>query len=153
MTGALDASQNEGLPFYQVLQPEFNLNSRAKFPAPLKDFCVQKNIGVITYFSLASGFLTGKYRKEEDFKGPKRGDMAKRFYNEKGLYVLEVLDAVAGDHGASPAEVALAWLIRSEGVTAPIASATSLGQIESFVRAVELKLGTDDMARLTQAGL
>nr|WP_321458275.1 aldo/keto reductase [uncultured Cohaesibacter sp.] len=153
MTGALEASKKGDLPFYQVLQPEFNLNSREKFSAPLKEFCVDKNIGVVTYFSLASGFLTGKYRKEEDFKGPKRGDMAKRFYNEKGVHVLKVLDEVAASHYAKLAEIALAWIIRSEGVTAPIASATSISQIESFVRAVELDLGDDDMAKLTEAGL
>ncbi|SFO14852.1 Predicted oxidoreductase [Cohaesibacter marisflavi] len=153
MTGALAASQKEGLPFYQVLQPEFNLNSREKFPAPLKDFCVEKSIGVITYFSLASGFLTGKYRTEEDFRGPKRGEMAKRFYNEKGVHVLNVLDEVAANHDAKQAEVALAWIIRSDGITAPIASATSFSQIESFVKAVELDLTQDEMDNLTKAGL
>ncbi|WP_319498873.1 aldo/keto reductase [uncultured Cohaesibacter sp.] len=153
MTGALEASSADGLPFYQVLQPEYNLASREKFPAPLKDFCIERNIGVITYFSLASGFLSGKYRTEADFKGPKRGDMAKRFYNKKGMHVLSVLDEVAAGHNAELAEVALAWIIRSEGVTAPIASATSLAQIESFARAVELALSDEDMARLTAAGL
>lgn len=152
LKAALDTSDAEGLPAYQVIQPEYNLYDRSTFEGPLKDLCVEKGIGVVTYFSLASGFLSGKYRSEADLKGRSRGRMVEKYLTEKGMRLLDVLEDVAGAHSAKPAEVALAWLIGREGVTAPIASATSVEQVESFAKAAALKLSDEDMTRLTEAG-
>jgi aryl-alcohol dehydrogenase-like predicted oxidoreductase len=110
------------LPRYETLQPHYNLYERASFEGPLEALCVREQLGVITYFSLASGFLTGKYRTEADFaKSPRGGSMAK-FLNPRGLRILAVLDDVARRYAATPAQVALAWLIHRPSVTAPIAS-------------------------------
>lgn len=152
LKAALDTSEAEGLPAYQVIQPEYNLYDRSTFEGPLKDLCVEKGIGVVTYFSLAAGFLSGKYRSEADLKGRSRGGMVEKYLTEKGMRLLDVLEDVAGAHSAKPAEVALAWLIGREGVTAPIASATSVEQVESFAKAAALKLSDEDMTRLTEAG-
>ncbi|WP_428928432.1 aldo/keto reductase [Marinibacterium sp. SX1] len=149
---ALATSAAQALPAYQVIQPEYNLMDRAAFEGPLCDLCVDKGIGVVTYFSLASGFLSGKYRSEDDLKGRARGGAVGKYLTERGMRVLDVLEDVAGAHGAKPAEVALAWLIASPGVTAPIASATSVAQVESFARAAALSLSDEDMMRLTDAG-
>ncbi len=149
---ALETAKAEGLPAYQVIQPEYNLYDRGSFEGPLRDMCLAEGIGVVTYFSLAAGFLSGKYRTEADMKGKARGGMVEKYLTGRGMRLLDVLDDVAGAHGAKPAEVALAWLIGREGVTAPIASATSVAQVESFARAASLKLGSEDMARLTEAG-
>ncbi|QEW19091.1 General stress protein 69 [Marinibacterium anthonyi] len=152
LNAALDTAEAEGLPAYRVIQPEYNLYDRSTFEGPLKDLCVAKGIGVVTYFSLASGFLSGKYRTEADLQGRARGGAVSKYLTEKGMRLLDVLEDVAGAHSAKPAEVALAWLIGREGVTAPIASATSVEQVESFARAAALKLSDEDMTRLTQAG-
>ncbi|WP_138465758.1 aldo/keto reductase [Poseidonocella sp. HB161398] len=150
---ALETAAAEGLPAYQVIQPEYNLYDRSAFEGPLRDLCLEKEIGVVTYFSLAAGFLSGKYRSEADLKGRQRGGMVEKYLTERGMRLLDVLDDVAGAHGAQPAEVALAWLIAREGVSAPIASATSVAQVESFARAASLSLSSEDMARLTGAGI
>jgi aryl-alcohol dehydrogenase-like predicted oxidoreductase len=139
------------LPRYQALQPEYNLYNRDSFEGPLRDFCVREDLGVITYFSLASGFLTGKYRSEADFSKSPRGQMIGKYLDVRGLRILRALDAVAGAHGAAPGEVALAWLLAQPGVTAPIASATSPGQLASLVRAGELSLSGEELQRLTAA--
>ncbi|WP_172327162.1 aldo/keto reductase [Mangrovicoccus sp. HB161399] len=149
---ALKMAKAEGLPAYQVIQPEYNLYDRGSFEGPLRDLCLAENIGVVTYFSLAAGFLSGKYRSEADMKGKARAGMVEKYLTERGMRILDVLDDVAGAHDAKSAEVALAWLIGREGVTAPIASATSVAQVESFAKAASLKLTAEDMARLTEAG-
>jgi len=149
---ALDVSKRTGLPRYEVLQPEYNLYKRSAFEGNLQELCVAEGLGVVTYFSLASGFLTGKYRSEADFGKSARGGGMQDYLNERGLAILAALDAVAGAHGAQPSEIALAWLMARPGVTAPIASATSLAQIESFAHAAEIALSGEDMARLDATG-
>lgn len=152
LSAALETAKKEGLPSYQVLQPEYNLYDRAAFDGKLRELCIENNIGVVTYFSLAAGFLSGKYRSEADAKGRKREGMVAKYLTERGMRLLDVLEDVASSHSAKPAEVALAWLIGREGVTAPIASATSVEQVESFAKAASLKLSDEDMKRLTDIG-
>ena len=149
---ALQVAKDKQLPRYQVLQPEYNLYERASFEGPLRDLCIKEGLGVVTYYSLASGFLSGKYRSMADLDKSKRGEGVAKYLDDRGLDILKALDEVAAGHSAKPAEVALAWVIHSEGVTAPIVSATSVEQVESFARALELKLSEVDMAFLNQAG-
>ena len=151
MRAALDAAEANGLPRYEALQPEYNLYDRASYDGPLRDLCMSEEIGVITYFSLAKGFLSGKYRSEADLGQSPRGGGVKAYLNPRGFDILAALDDIAAAHGAKPAEVALAWLIQRPGVTAPIASATSLGQLESLIRATELTLGAGEVAALDAA--
>lgn len=152
LRAALDVASARGLPRYDVLQPEYNLYDRSGFEGPLRDLCMKEEIGVITYFSLAKGFLSGKYRSEADLgKSPRGGDV-KAYLNERGRRVLAALDAVARRHGARPAEVALAWIMAQPGVTAPIASATSAAQMESLIRSASLELTSDDLADLGRTG-
>ncbi|MDK3018838.1 aldo/keto reductase [Pseudodonghicola flavimaris] len=149
---ALEVSEREGLPAYQVLQPEYNLYDRAGFEGALADFCIDNDIAVVTYFSLASGFLSGKYRSEADLEGRARAHRLHSYMNPRGMALLDALEAVAATHGARPAEVALAWVMARPGVTAPIASATSVAQVESFARAATLRLSAEEMGQLTSAG-
>lgn len=149
---ALDTAAADGLPRYQVLQPHYNLIDRAGFDGPLRELAMAEGISVVSYFSLASGFLTGKYRSSDDLKGSARGDWVKSYLNPRGLRVLAALDAVAARHGAQPGEVALAWLMARPGVSAPIASATSLEQLEGLIRATRLALRAEDIAALDAAG-
>lgn len=151
LSAALDTAKAEGLPAYQVLQPEYNLYDRASYDGPLRDLCLRDGLGVVPYYALASGFLSGKYRSEADIGDSKRGDKVKSYLTPRGLKILEALDKVAERHGAKDAEVALAWLIEREGVTAPIASATKISQIESFAKAVSLDLTSQDMTELEAA--
>jgi aryl-alcohol dehydrogenase-like predicted oxidoreductase len=109
---------------------------------------VDNGIGVIPYFSLGSGFLAGKYRREEDLKGPTRGSLASIYFNDRNLALLDVLDRVAARHGANPAQVSLAWLLAQPGVTAPIVSATKVSQLDDVFKAAELKLTAEDLAEL-----
>jgi aryl-alcohol dehydrogenase-like predicted oxidoreductase len=148
---ALDTAAAKDLPRYQVEQPEYNLCERAQFEGPLRDLCIARGLGVIVYYSLASGFLSGKYRSKSDLKASARGSAVEKYVNERGFRILNALDAVAHAHGAKPAEVALAWLIAREGVTAPIASATSVDQVDSLVRATQLKLSAEEIEVLTAA--
>jgi aryl-alcohol dehydrogenase-like predicted oxidoreductase len=148
---AIAAARARGGPRYEVLQPEYNLADRSGFEDGLAELCRREEIGVITYFSLAKGFLSGKYRSEKDTAGSARGGAVKTYLNRRGFRILDALDAVAAHHKAKPAEVALAWLIARPGVTAPIASATSTEQVDSLVRATELTLTTADMAALNEA--
>ena len=148
---ALQVAKNKQLPHYQVLQPEYNLYDRAGFDGPLRDLCIREGLGVVTYYSLASGFLSGKYRSKSDLGKSKRGEGVAKYLDDRGRAILKALDEVAAGHSTKPAEVALAWLIHSEGVTAPIVSATSVEQVESFAKALELKLSEEDMAFLNQA--
>jgi aryl-alcohol dehydrogenase-like predicted oxidoreductase len=148
---ALDAAAAASLPRYEVLQPEYNLCNRAGFEGPMRDLAISEGLGVITYYSLASGFLTGKYRTKEDFSKSVRGGNVAKYLDARGASILRSLDEVAGAHGAQPAEVALAWLIAREGVTAPIASATTLTQIESLIRATHLSLTAEELELLSKA--
>jgi aryl-alcohol dehydrogenase-like predicted oxidoreductase len=148
---ALDTAAAKDLPRYQVEQPEYNLCERTKFEGPLRDLCIAQGLGVIVYYSLASGFLSGKYRSKSDLKASARGSAVEKYLNERGFRILKVLDTVAHAHGAKPAEVALAWLIAREGVTAPIASATSVDQVDSLARATQLKLSAEEIEILTAA--
>jgi len=151
LTRALETSRRLGLPRYESLQPEYNLYHRADFDSGLRELAIREGIGVITYFSLASGFLTGKYRSTADLgKSPRGGGMLK-YFNERGNRILAALDEVSARNNAEPAEVALAWLIACEGVTAPIASATNMDQLQSLIRAVQLSLPDDDLALLSEA--
>jgi len=152
LRASLDLAAQKGLPRYGVLQPEYNLYDRAGFEGPLRDLCIAEEIGVITYFSLAKGFLSGKYRTQADLGQSARGGGVKAYLNPRGTRILAALDALAARYAAKPAEVALAWLIASPGVTAPIASATSLEQLESLIKAAALKLSAADMKALDAAG-
>jgi len=151
LTEALAVAKKNGLPRYQVLQPEYNLYDRASYDGALRDLCIREGLGVVTYYSLASGFLSGKYRSKDDLAQSKRGQGVAKYLNARGDAILDALDAVSARHGAKPAEVALAWLIAREGVTAPIASATSVAQVESFAKSAELSLTREDLLALDQA--
>jgi aryl-alcohol dehydrogenase-like predicted oxidoreductase len=151
LADALAAADGAGLPRYQVLQPEYNLYNRDSFEGPLADLCQAQDIGVVTYFSLASGFLSGKYRSEDDLGKSARGGGMGKYLNPRGLRILDALDKVAASHDATQAEVALAWLMTRPGVTAPIASATSVQQVESLAKACALKLAPADVEALTVA--
>jgi aryl-alcohol dehydrogenase-like predicted oxidoreductase len=148
---ALGASAAHGLPRYQTLQPHYNLYERTGFEGELRDLCVREGLGVITYFSLAAGFLTGKYRSEADLAKSPRGAGLKKHLTPRGMRILDALDRVAHRCAARPAEVALAWLIAQPGVTAPIASATSLAQLEHLMRATRLTLDAEAMRALDDA--
>lgn len=148
---ALKVAADNGLPRYEVLQPQYNLYDRDSYDGALRDLAIAEGLGVITYYSLASGFLSGKYRSADDFgKSPRGGGMG-NYLNERGLRILAALDEVAAAQSATPAEVALAWLMARDGVTAPIASATSLEQLESLIRSAKLTLSEADIARLDNA--
>lgn len=148
---ALEASRTGRLPRYEVLQPEYNLYDRAAYEGPLRDLCIREGLGVITYFSLASGFLTGKYRSEADLARSRRGQGVKKYLNARGLRILSTLDLVGKQVQAEPGEVALAWLLAQPGVTAPIASATTVGQVDSLVRATQITLSEAQIAELEKA--
>jgi aryl-alcohol dehydrogenase-like predicted oxidoreductase len=149
---ALDFSEREGLARYEVLQPEYNLMVRDRFEGELQRLCIDRNIGVLPYFGLAAGFLTGKYRSEADKAKSIRGGRMDAYLNERGFAVLEALDEVASEAGATPAQVALAWLAAQPGVTAPIASATSRAQLDELLGVLTLELSGEQVERLTAAG-
>ncbi len=152
LKSAVDAAKASDLPRYHVLQPEYNLVSRDKFEGELQDYCVTENIGVLPYYGLASGFLTGKYRTPNDLGASVRGGGMRDLLDGKGKAVLEAMDAVVSDTGASHAQVALAWLLTQPGITAPIASATSARQIEDLLPAMTLELSDAQLSALTLAG-
>ena len=148
---ALEASVRLGLPRYESLQPEYNLYTRAPYEQELEPLCHKNSLGVIPYSALASGFLTGKYRSEKDFGKSPRGAGMTRYLNARGLRVLAALDTVATKVGTAPAQVALAWLIARPRITAAIASATSLAQLDEIISAARLKLDADAIKRLDEA--
>nr|WP_250809207.1 aldo/keto reductase [Neorhizobium tomejilense] len=152
MQDSFDAAKKAGLPRYDVLQPQYNLYDRDTFEGPLADLCVSQEIGVINYYGLASGFLTGKYRDKADTEGKARGGRALGYLNDKGLRILAALDEISVETNAEPASIALAWLIQTRGVTAPIASATSVGQLDAIIAAGNLILSADQMKLLNEAG-
>lgn len=148
---ALDLSKNKGLPRYESLQPEYNLCDRAGYEAELEPLCVKEGLSVISYFSLASGFLTGKYRSEADLAGSKRGQFVKKYLSDRGFRILAALDEVAKESNAKPGQIAIAWLLARPSITAPIASATNLDQLQELIAATKLNLGKDAIERLNQA--
>jgi aryl-alcohol dehydrogenase-like predicted oxidoreductase len=148
---ALEVSKAHPLPHYQTLQPQYNLYDRDSFEGELQALCVRENLGVITYFSLRAGFLTGKYRSEADLVQSARGAGMKKYMNQRGMKILDALDDVARRYHATPAQVSLAWLMARPGVTSPIASATTVDQLQELLRAVTLKLDTEAMLALDEA--
>ena len=149
---ALDTADRHNFPRYQVLQPEYNLYDRSPFEGKLSDLCMKEGLGVVTYFSLAKGFLSGKYRGEADLgKSVRRGDV-KGSLNPRGKKILAALDEVSKRRSAKPAEVALAWVIAQPGVTAPISGATDATQLDSLVKAASLELKREDIKQLNATG-
>jgi aryl-alcohol dehydrogenase-like predicted oxidoreductase len=136
---------------YRVLQQEYNLYARQKYEEDLAPVVEKFDLGVIPYFSLAAGFLTGKYQTVEDTKGTKRAKSLEKYFDERGMRILKALKTVADDASVEQATVALAWLLAQPTVTAPIASATSLKQLESLFAAVELTLSEAQLKALTDA--
>jgi aryl-alcohol dehydrogenase-like predicted oxidoreductase len=151
LSQALAASDAHGYPRYATLQPHYNLYERASYEGALEDLCAREHIGVITYFSLAAGFLTGKYRSEADFAKSPRGAGMQKFLSPRGLTILSALEATAQRYGATMAQVALAWLMHRGSVTAPIASATSVTQLEELIAAARLRLDADTIEALNAA--
>jgi aryl-alcohol dehydrogenase-like predicted oxidoreductase len=147
---ALEVSRRNGYARYESLQPWYNLYDRANYEGPLAELCEREGLGVISYFSLASGFLTGKYRSDADLKGRPRAMAVQAMMNERGTRILVALDEVATRVGATPAQVALSWLV-SHGVTAPIASATTLSQLEELIGSTALRLDTESLHLLDDA--
>ena len=148
---ALEKSEQHGYPRYQTLQPHYNLVERAAYEADLEQLCVEKGIGVINYFSLASGFLTGKYRSENDLSKSPRGRRVGQYLNDRGFRILEALDTVSEKLGSKPARVALAWLMARPSITAPIASATNLDQLAELIEATRIELDEESIELLNQA--
>ena len=148
---ALQIGKKKGLPRYESLQPHYNLYERAEFEAELAPLCVRESIGVIPYFSLASGFLAGKYRSAADLAKSARGTLVKKYLNERGFQILGALDQVAKTHGSTPTRVALAWLLAQPSVTAPIASATNLDQLHELISAADLTLDHESLEKLNHA--
>ncbi|MGZ8360635.1 MAG: aldo/keto reductase [Allosphingosinicella sp.] len=148
---ALDASAAQGLPSYATLQPWYNLYDRADYEGEVEDLCVARGLGVISFFGLASGFLTGKYRSEADLEGMPRAYRAKNYLTPRGMRILDALDAVAAELEAKPAQVALAWLMARPSITAPIASARTIAQLDELIGAARLRLAPDQMRRLDAA--
>lgn len=150
---SLLSSAANDLPKYQVYQPGYNLFDREEFERDHEKICLEHDLGVVTYYSLASGFLTGKYRSEDDLNKSQRGGGVKKYLNERGFKILKALDEVADKHHVEQASVALAWLIYHPSITAPIASITDLSQLKSFTEAANLKLTPEDISLLDKASI
>jgi aryl-alcohol dehydrogenase-like predicted oxidoreductase len=148
---AMTLSRRHELPRYECLQTEYNLYDRAEYEKTLEPVCIENGLGVLSYFSLASGFLTGKYKSETDVADKARGDFVKKYLNERGLKIIDTLNQVAKGLHAAPAQVALAWLLARPTVTAPIASATSLEQLKELIGATRLKLDEASIGLLNRA--
>jgi len=148
---SLAASRKHGWPRYESLQPNYNLYEREGYETTLEPLALQEKLGVIPYYSLAAGFLTGKYRSEDDLKKSQRGKGVKKYLNDRGFRILQALDQVAERYQAKPAQVALAWLMTRESITAPIASATSVEQLNELAQATRLELDRDSIERLNRA--
>ena len=148
---ALQVSKDHNLAAYQCLQPEYNLYNREYYETELEPVCRERNIGVISYYSLASGFLTGKYRSEGDLSKSSRGQGVKKLMNPRGFKILAALDKVCAEYDVTPATIALAWVMARPGITAPIASATTVKQLEELTKAVSLKLNSGAIDLLNSA--
>jgi aryl-alcohol dehydrogenase-like predicted oxidoreductase len=148
---AMTTSKQHGLPAYQVIQPQYNLCERTDYEANLEVQSQEHGFGVVTYYALASGFLTGKYRSESDLANRPRRYNAKKYLNDRGFRILAALDAVAKLHNATLAQVALAWIMARKSVTAPIASATSVAQVNELCGSMSLQLSSADIEQLNKA--
>lgn len=148
---ALQVSADRGLKRYEIMQPGYNLYDRAGFEQELAALAQGEELGVVSYFSLASGFLTGKYASRDDLKGAARAGFLEGFFDERGMQLLETLRKVSADVGATPAQVSLAWLMTRPGVTAPIASATSVEQLDDILAAAEVRLPQEALDALDRA--
>lgn len=151
LSEALQVSKRHGYPSYQSLQPLYNLYDRADYETQLEPVCQANGLGVIPYFSLASGFLTGKYRSEADLSQKARAEMVKKYLNERGFRILAALDRVAARHHSTPGKVSLAWMLARPSITAPIASATSIEQLNDLIDATTLKLDDSSLQELNEA--
>jgi aryl-alcohol dehydrogenase-like predicted oxidoreductase len=151
LSRSLQISKQNGFPRYESLQPLYNLYDREDYEQDLEPLCREEGLGVITYSSLASGFLTGKYRSEQDLGSRARGGSIKRFLNERGFRILSAVDKVAKEYNATPAQVSLAWLLARPSITAPIASATSIEQLNELLRATALHLDDAAIQTLNEA--
>ncbi len=151
LSQALETSARLGLPRYETLQPEYNLHDRSGFEGAVQDLCLREEISVIPYYGLASGFLTGKYRSEADFGKSVRGGRMKAYLSARGLRILAALDQVSKGLGATPAQVALAWIMAKPSLAAPLASATSTAQLAELIGAMRLSLSIADLAELDAA--
>ena len=151
LVAALEVSKKTGLPRYESLQPNYSLCERADYEATLEPLCQKEGLGVINYFPLAAGFLSGKYRSEADVAKSTRAQLVKKYLNERGFKILQALDQVAEKYKATPARVSLAWLLARPSITAPIASATSLAQLNDLIASVELKLDRSSIELLDRA--
>ncbi|GAB1541628.1 aldo/keto reductase [Scytonema sp. NUACC21] len=148
---ALQISEQHGYPRYLSLQPLYNLYERADYEKDLEPLCIEQEIGVISYFSLASGFLSGKYRSEKDLSKSSRGGYVKKYLNPRGFRILEAIDELAKTYNTTPTQISLAWLIQRQSITAPIVSATNLQQLGEIIKAVDLKLDLASIQLLDRA--
>ncbi|WP_159467857.1 aldo/keto reductase [Dyadobacter sp. 3J3] len=148
---SIEVSQQENLAAYQTFQPEFNLFDRQDFEENVAPFTVDNNLSVISYFSLASGFLSGKYRSKDDLKGSKRSTMVEKYLTERGFKILTALDEISAEYNSNPATISLAWLIENPAVTAPIASATTIDQLNQLMAAATINLDDDAITKLNTA--
>jgi aryl-alcohol dehydrogenase-like predicted oxidoreductase len=148
---ALRISRENNLPRYESLQPEYNLYNRAGYEEALEPICRKENIGVISYYALASGFLTGKYRSEADLNKSQRGGGIKKYLNERGFRILKALDEIAAQYHTEPANIALAWLLHRPGITAPIASASNPDQLNTLIKAATIQLNEAAVKELNEA--
>lgn len=151
LAGALRVADAKGLPRFTAMQPELNLLDRDQYEGALQQLCVAENIGVVPYYSLASGYLSGKYRSTDDLSKSPRGYKAKSYMEGRGPAVLAVLDGIAAETGATLSQIALAWVAQQPGVTAPIASATTVTQLEELLGSMKLELSADQLAALSAA--
>lgn len=151
LASSLQVSRDNNLPIYQTFQPEYNLYDRADFEENIKPITTANNLSVISYFSLASGFLTGKYRSLDDTKNSQRAGFVEKYFTDRGFNILNALDQVAAKHETTPGSIALAWVIQQPGITAPIASATNLDQLAGLIKATTITLDQQDIALLETA--
>jgi aryl-alcohol dehydrogenase-like predicted oxidoreductase len=152
LAAALDLSEQQGYPRYEAVQPCYNLYDRAEYEGELQQLCQNRQLGMVSYFSLASGFLTGKYRSKQDLQGRERGEDVEKYLDARGQRILQALDDVSAKHSVTPAQVALAWLLKRPGITAPIASATSETQLQQLLAGAQLDLDDQSVRQLTVAG-
>ena len=148
---ALLVSKSHNVPRYETLQPHYNLYERNDYESTLEDVCMREGLGVIPYFSLASGFLTGKYRSKAETAGKARGSRVEKYLNERGFRILDALDRISNERNSRPARIALAWLMARPSITAPIASATKLDQLTDLIEATKIKLSAAEIAQLNAA--
>ena len=148
---ALRVADEKGLPRFTAMQPELNLLDRAQYEGPLQQLCIDEGLGVVTYFSLASGYLSGKYRSAADLGKSPRGARVKPYLEGKGPAVLAAMERIAAETGATLSQIALAWVAAQPGITAPIASATTVGQLDELMGSLDLDLSDAQLAALSEA--